>query len=127
MRKAQKFIVMFILVSPPSKLRKAGAFICNGGSFRNKSSRAFDAEQAKIVGSVLMQKGFKAEGVVRFVGAEIRGDLKCREASFSNPFDTALELKGTKIGGSVDLSNGFTAEGDVLILRTNIANDVNQR
>jgi hypothetical protein len=50
---------------------------------------------------------------VRFLGAEIGGNLECGDASFQNKGGSALTLSGAKIMGQVLLNRGFQANGEV--------------
>ena len=54
----------------------------DGGRFKTVVLRV---ERAKIDGAVLLREGFRAEGPVVVLAAEIRGDLDLREADFSTP------------------------------------------
>jgi len=85
-----------------------GQLACNGGSFRNKGqdainaqgikvaptnstmarfpadADAINAQGIKVAGDVLLEYGFRAEGRVSFLGADIGGQLSCRGGSFQN-------------------------------------------
>ena len=60
----------------------------------------------------MLDGGFRAEGEVRLLQAEL-GGLSCAGAAFRNANRSALNLAGAKIAGAVRLSNGFRAEGEV--------------
>lgn len=75
---------------------------------------------ARIAGEVFLRNGFSASGEVRFVGAEIGGNLDCSNGTFSNPEGAAKEEKefaltchGIKVTGNVFLKKGFSAIGEV--------------
>jgi hypothetical protein len=96
---------------------------CEGGSFKNSSGPALNAEAAKIGGAALLRKNprasaetplFEAEGEVRFFGAEIAANLECIGGSFKNPKGFALNTAGANIGGAALLDRGFHAEGEVI-------------
>ena len=75
---------------------------------------ALFCDGAKVTGSVLLSEGFEAEGVVRFAGAEIGGDLACTGGRFKTAkaapladkteparAAVALSLSSAKIGGTL--------------------------
>jgi hypothetical protein len=54
----------------------AGDLDCRGGIFKNRETTvALGFDRATIGGAVFLSDHFRARGVVRFVGAEISGDL----------------------------------------------------
>jgi len=125
-----------------------GQLACNGGSFRNKGqdainaqgikvaptnstmarfpadADAINAQGIKVAGDVLLEYGFRAEGGVSFLGADIGGQLSCRGGGFQNEGDNALVAQGIKVGSDVFLianehhkakvAENFSASGRVL-------------
>jgi hypothetical protein len=61
-------------------------------------TRVLTIEGAKIDGAVLLREGFRAEGGVLALAAEIRGDLDLREADFSTP-GSELNVRHANIKG----------------------------
>ncbi len=115
-----------------------GDFDCDG-SFRAKpegqklasADRALSADGIKVRGSVFLNNGFTAVGMVRFLGADVEGNFDCGNASFqAKPegqelasADRALNADGIKVKGNVFLSDGFTAVGMVRFLGADIGGD----
>lgn len=84
---------------------------------------ALNADGSKVKGSVDLKKGFKAEGEVRLLGAEIGGNLSCTKGEFVNRIGGALCADRVKVKGSVLLKNGFKAMGEVRLLGAEIDGD----
>ncbi len=115
-----------------------GDLSCVGGTFKNPpqprvagTGKALSADRAVVKGSVFLRNGFRAEGEVRFVAAQIGGTLECDDATFKNPLqpgvagtDAALNADGIAVKGSVFLRNGFRAEGQVRLLGAQIGGDL---
>ena len=59
------------------------------------------ADRLKTAGGVFLTNGFRAEGEVRLLGADIGGQLGCTGATFSNPTGDALSADGLKTAGAV--------------------------
>jgi hypothetical protein len=107
---------------------------CDGGVFRNPptvaiqgTGTALNAEAVKVGGAFLLRHGFRADGRVWLLGAEIGGNLDCEGGKFRNPVveglvqsGTALSAQGAKIGGSVFICEGFWAEGTVTLAHAEI-------
>ncbi|MGC2420511.1 MAG: hypothetical protein WA405_02560 [Candidatus Acidiferrales bacterium] len=81
---------------------------------------AIVADRVIVKGSIFLRDGFHAEGGVRFMGAQIGGNLDCSGATFQNPAQAgatgsgyALNADGAVIKGSVFLNNIVNAEGNV--------------
>jgi hypothetical protein len=74
--------------------------------------RAIDARGLRLMGSLLFDGGFRAEGEVRLFGAEIGGILECSAGSFKNATGRAIDAQGLK-SRDVYLREGFRAEGEV--------------
>jgi sRNA-binding regulator protein Hfq len=93
--------------------------------------RSVMAGGAKIKGTVALDRGFRAEGEVKLITAEISGDLGCENAKIVNPAvkgndesGVALNVERATIGGTVFLRNGFCAEGAVRTLNAQIGGDL---
>ena len=79
-----------------------------------------DCDGALIAGHVILREGFRSEGEVRFLGAEINGQLDCSGGRFNNPEGDALNCEGAKIASNVFLRDGFVADGEVDFLGAEI-------
>jgi hypothetical protein len=115
-----------------------GDLQCSGGTFRNprrnapetgkwdpNTGTALNADGVTVDGFVLLRREqgseitFRSEGEVRFLGAQIRGDLDCHGGNFSNlptkAFTTGDGLNAERaiVKGSIFLRDGFVAEGVV--------------
>jgi hypothetical protein len=112
------------------EVRLAGAVIgsnleCTRGTFEHPmaakypAARAMNAEGISVKGGVFMDKGFKATGEVKLLGATIDGDLACRGGSFEHPMVAidpaakALNVDRIRVKGSVFINKGFKAKGEV--------------
>jgi hypothetical protein len=89
-----------------------------------RGEAAFNADSAKIDGTVFFWNKSLAEGEVAFVGAIIAGDFDCGEAQFSTPRGAAISADRAKIGGNVIFDDGFRAEGKVGFLGAMIGGDL---
>ncbi|MFC1604301.1 hypothetical protein ACFL5F_04660 [Planctomycetota bacterium] len=74
--------------------------------------------------SVLLRKGFKANGEVRLLGAIIDGNLACDESQFINPNGHALNGDGLKVMGSVFMRYGCNVEGGVRLIGATIGGNM---
>ena len=123
-----------------------GNLNCEGSEFRNRpdlavasNSIALDAEDIKVVGSILLSENtrtrvgvpFRAEGGVRLFNAEIGGNLDCAGGKFQNPARAeipgsgmALHAEGAKVKGSVFVRYNFSAEGEVSFFNAEIGGDL---
>ncbi len=97
----------------------------------NASGKALSADRAVVKGDVFLNKGFRADGAVRLLGAQIGGNLACSGGTFTNPpkqgmdaSGIALFADGAVVKGDVFLSEGFRAEGAVRFLGIQIAGDL---
>ena len=111
-----------------------GDLDCEKGTFTNPpkaglaaSGHALSADSIDVDGSVYLRYGFRAEGDVRLVGAQIGGDLSCIGGGFINPQEGGLAASGDAVvagliivKGSVYLRDGFYAEGELLLLGAKI-------
>jgi hypothetical protein len=82
------------------------------------SGTALSADGAVVKGGVFLPKGFRAEGVVRLLRAQIEGDLDCSGGTFTNPPKQGMDASGNALSaeravvkGGVFLREGFRAEG----------------
>jgi sRNA-binding regulator protein Hfq len=82
------------------------------------------ADGLKVEGDVFLRNGFKAEGEVRLLGAEIGGNLDCEEGQFVNEGEDALSADRVTVKGSVFLRNGFKADGAVRLLGAEIGGNL---
>jgi hypothetical protein len=75
---------------------------------------------ADIRGSVILLRGFSAEGGVCFRSARIRGDIWASGATLTRGEGFALNAQAARIGDLMALNDGFTAHGQVWLLATQI-------
>jgi sRNA-binding regulator protein Hfq len=111
-----------------------GNIWCNGGSFEAWSTTpvsnvpnaglALFGDQAKVGGSVFLNNGFQATGIVRLNGAAIASDLACTRGRFDGGTAEALSLEQASIGGHVFLNNAFHAKGAVLLTGTQVGGNL---
>lgn len=111
-----------------------GNFSCHSGTFTNPpkeepeaTGRALTVDRGVVKGSVFLNWGFHAEGLVRLVSMRIGGNLDCNNGVFANPPKKALAASGIALGadgiyveGGVLLGEGFRAEGEVRLLESRI-------
>ena len=102
----------------------------SGSQVPTSPRRMFVADGMRIGGDVLLQGGVEAVGEVRFVGAQIGGDLRAGGAHLTADIDTAgmrgvaLNLDRARIGGTVALDSGFSAAGTVRMCQARIHGDL---
>jgi hypothetical protein len=85
------------------------------------SAKNLDARSARFESSLLLRDGFKAEGGVDLVSAEIDGNLDCDGGQFIGSENMlALNANGVLVKRSVFLRNGFKAEGGVDLVSAEI-------
>lgn len=72
----------------------------NSDKEENKDT-ALTFSSAKIAGNVWMDEKFIAEGEVKFIGANIGGDLKCSGGKFINPKGRAINADISEVNGNV--------------------------
>jgi len=75
--------------------------------------RSFNADRISVKGSIFLRDGFRAEGEVRLLGAQVSGNLDCGNSVFMNPSGDALSADRVNVKGDVFLDDGFRAEGVV--------------
>jgi sRNA-binding regulator protein Hfq len=86
--------------------------------------RAIKADGASVKGTFFLSDGFRAEGEVRLLGAQIGSNLQCGGGTFKNPTGTALNADNINVQGYVFLRNGFSAEGKVNLLGARIGSSL---
>lgn len=115
-----------------------GLLDCSNATFKNppqpgvsESGKALSADGIAVTGSVFLSDGFRADGEVRLLGAQIGGDLDCDGATFKNPLQPgvpgsgdALSAHNAVVKGNVVLNNGSRAEGEVDLHRAEIGGDL---
>jgi hypothetical protein len=121
-----------------------GNLDCSAGTFSNPdrlmdkgavdetSGLAISADGAVIDGYVLLRDGFKAEGEVRFLGAQIGGDIDLgRGSSIKHAPNSAFKGRGVSfnaeraiIKGSVFLRSGFESLGEARLVDTQISGNL---
>jgi hypothetical protein len=95
-----------------------GSLECSGALFEGEVDddgevgNALCADGVRVKGCVFLDKA-KANGVVRLLGADIRGDLTCVEAVFDGMGGDALNAEGARITGSMFLYGGFKVTGGI--------------
>ncbi len=113
-----------------------GTLTCEEGTFAGLECKAIWADGIKVQGDVLLRAGsqapFCAKGLVRLVGAEIRGDLDCNGGQFLNADRDCSEeqlrdaggngllLERATIQGQLFLSAGFKVEGTLCLSNTTV-------
>src|SRR6202035_2222294 len=60
--------------------------------------RSINADRARVNGACVLRGGFRADGCIRLVGAEVRDNVDCRCSTFENP------LQGNRQDGGVALA-----------------------
>ena len=106
----------------------AGNLSCVGAQLASdRGGASLRAEQIKLGGNVFLtshpgEQGFRAQGTVNLIGADIVGVLDCSGASLGGGTGRdALIAAGAKVGISVMLGGGFSAEGAVELRGAEIA------
>lgn len=92
--------------------------------FDGSQCAGIKADRLACVGDVFFRAGFRAEGEVRLLGANIGGDLDCTNGTFAAGEGNALSFDGTKIGGNVLLKEKFRAEAAVRFPGAEICGDL---
>jgi hypothetical protein len=100
---------------------------CDGGAFHNPprsnlnaSGKALTADGMRVNGRVAMGLGFRADGEIFIIGAQIGGDLDCGGGEFINPpvvnatfGGRALSAHRITVGGNIFIRDGFLSAGEV--------------
>jgi len=84
---------------------------------------SIQADGVKIEGGVFLRDGFKADGELRFLGADIGQDFDCTDSNFTNKDGKAIIAERINVKGSVFLKNGFKANNEVCFLGAEIGGD----
>jgi hypothetical protein len=94
----------------------------SGATFSSQGDQpALSAGRADIKGSVFLDAGLTAQGVVDFTEATIGSNLDCRGGHLVGiGYQSALSANRAHINGSVLLGQGFTAQGEVELVSTTI-------
>lgn len=87
-----------------------GQLNCNSGSFSNEGY-ALAADGIKVGSGVFLCRGFKSRGEVRFVGADIEGQMSLQGARLKARSGQAFSADRIRINGSLYLDQGFQAKG----------------
>jgi len=74
----------------------------------------------RVRATVFLRSGFRAEGTVDLLGAEIGGSLECSNGSFLHLGGTSLQIDEAKIEAGVVLTNHFRSEGTVRFISAEI-------
>lgn len=94
------------------------------------SEHRFIADGARIGADVILSGGFESVGEIRFMAAQIGGDLRASAARMTAAIDdtggrgVALNLDRAQVGGRVILNAGFAAAGQVRLHRACIGTDL---
>ncbi|WP_326636310.1 hypothetical protein OIE67_02750 [Nonomuraea fuscirosea] len=91
-----------------------GQLSCTGAQLRGTDTKgnAFIGDRLNVVGNVLLDKEFSAEGAVRLFGADIGGQLSC----------TGAQLRGTDTKGNAFIGDRLNVVGNVLFDRDALLN-----
>jgi hypothetical protein len=87
-------------------------------------TKAIIADSLEVEGCVYLRYGFKAEGEVILIGADIDGVLDCTNGEFIKPDGIAFIADGMNVKDGVLLKNGFRAEGEVKLIGAEIGGDL---
>lgn len=82
------------------------------------------ADRLKCTASIFLRDGFRVEGQVRLLGAEIGGNLDCSGGHFELKSIYAFSADRVSVTGSVHLREGFTAKGEVRLLGAQIGSNL---
>jgi hypothetical protein len=93
-------------------------------SFSGSWVRSLQAESAVVKGTLSLSNGFRAEGEVNLVGAQIGSNLDCGAGTFKHAAGKTLRADRVNVQGSVFLRNGFLAEGEVRLLGAQIGGNL---
>jgi hypothetical protein len=89
---------------------------------RDESGFALLADRLKVGGSLHLNDGFRADGVVSLIGVDVRGRVSMEAAQLvgRNGSGFALLAERLKVGGSAHLRDGFRSSGAVTLLGADI-------
>lgn len=94
-----------------------------GGAALESTGDSFNADEARITGSVLLRDGFSSKGTISLALAQIGSILTCPGATLSATGD-ALNAYGAKIAGGVFLRDGFSSSGTIRFPLAQIGGDL---
>jgi len=90
-------------------------------------TRQIAADNLTVRGGLYLHNGFRCEGGISLISAEISGNLNFDGAKFLRSSGEAIRADRARIGGSVFLRNGFQAEGTVRFLGAEIGSNFDCR
>jgi hypothetical protein len=99
------------------------SLVCDGATLEAAAGDALDAEDLDVGGNAFFREGFTARGLVRLLGATIKGNLECDGGSFSAEGGYALVAEGAEIDGHA-LFRGFTAVGTTSLASARIGRNL---
>ena len=82
---------------------------CDGGTFRNASGKALNADRITVQGNVLLRNGFSADGEVRFANGVIKGTLVW--TGVREPSRVVLNLRSASAGAIQDDKASWPSSG----------------
>jgi hypothetical protein len=108
-----------------------GRLECTAGTFiaGSENGAALDANGITVRGSIYLHGGFRAQGEVRLLAAQIGGNLDCNRGTLINPprnggGGDAFSADLATVNGSVFLGDGFRAEGETRLVGTQIGGNL---
>lgn len=89
---------------------------CAGAQLRNTDGPALHGNDLTVDGSVMLRRGFvadgeSAEGAVRLQGVSIAGQLSLNDAALTNSLGPAVDCSDARIGQGLYAAQGFAARG----------------
>ncbi|NUK22765.1 hypothetical protein [Streptomyces lunaelactis] len=106
---------------------------CTDATFDNRTppteanlrGRALDVERIEA-NDIYLDRGFKAHGEVRLVGAQLETQLNCTGGKFHSELaDYALNADDLAVRGDVFLNGTFLADGEVRLVGASIGRELN--
>lgn len=88
-----------------------GALNFSGALLNGSSGFSMSATDSRIQGGVFLTDGFRADGLVKFLSAEV-GQFNCRGGHFLKEGES-LSAGNIKVGGGVFLTSGFKSGGNI--------------
>jgi hypothetical protein len=86
---------------------------CNGGQFYNRERNALSADGLKVDGVVFLRDGFRVEGTVSLMSAEIRRNLI--SVDWQSPETATLDLRSARVGTLWDQEASWPVEGRLFL------------
>jgi len=83
-------------------------------------TKNINADGIRVRRSIFLRCGFRCEGEVQLIRAEIQGDLDCHEGHFINEWKRAINANGATILGNCLMNSGFEARGKVSLCNAKI-------